>query len=671
MITAGRVAGLIQAMDGGADPAVIKAAVQDWLDAHPEATTTVADESITKAKLAEALQYKVNNFHTYYAELDRWQIPNNGTNAQTTTANINSMIAWAKTNGFNAVCLPAGTYLIHGINDNYSGHQRLTDAGIVMPDDMALLLCDDTILQVETNGYQTYSCITFHNKPGKNILIKGGKILGDRKTHDFSGESGSHEYGYGVLATACENVVIDGVYFDGFTGDALMISNTGNAQVPETYYPAVNVKVLNCTIKNSCRNNISITGCDNVTVAGCYIIGAGTADDNHDGIAPRFGIDVEGYGEGDRDLAVTRRINVICNVFEGNVNSSCDFFTGYECVAIGNISDNQFGYSYGNNIVIANNVFYKGSSVATGPAAIGGSGVSQGFDGNYTIISGNEINGFSTGVHIRGENVFVIGNRISNAVYGISTYECSNCEIISNVVEKCSKNGGTNEPHGLHIGYKSSSLIIKSNVIRNSPDAYSIRISYSSVPASSVYITDNDVLNNKVGMYIESGSDINICNNRISGMDSNWGAIALNSAASNVDICGNTIKNSRGSLIDCSLGNASSPNRLRIRNNTLHMIDVAQGIIIGKPVYADIVGNTFICEVSNNTYDCIIITSDPLADTTMNRILSNLFYSENNNGIRYAIRAQKGGSLIAWNHALTGAIIHHADDALIDNYPAS
>ena len=33
------------------DPEAIKEAVEDWLDAHPEATTTVADGSITKAKL--------------------------------------------------------------------------------------------------------------------------------------------------------------------------------------------------------------------------------------------------------------------------------------------------------------------------------------------------------------------------------------------------------------------------------------------------------------------------------------------------------------------------------------------------------------------------------------------------------------------------------------------
>lgn len=42
------------------DPAVIEGAVADWLDDHPEATTTVQDGSITKAKLDSNLQGTVD-----------------------------------------------------------------------------------------------------------------------------------------------------------------------------------------------------------------------------------------------------------------------------------------------------------------------------------------------------------------------------------------------------------------------------------------------------------------------------------------------------------------------------------------------------------------------------------------------------------------------------------
>lgn len=52
-MTIGMVIALVKAFAPGADPAVIEQAVADWLDAHPEATTTVQDGSITEAKLAE------------------------------------------------------------------------------------------------------------------------------------------------------------------------------------------------------------------------------------------------------------------------------------------------------------------------------------------------------------------------------------------------------------------------------------------------------------------------------------------------------------------------------------------------------------------------------------------------------------------------------------------
>ena len=58
-MSTGKVVALIQAMGGGADPAVIEAAVQDWLDNHPEATTTVQDGSITEQKLATSIAQKL------------------------------------------------------------------------------------------------------------------------------------------------------------------------------------------------------------------------------------------------------------------------------------------------------------------------------------------------------------------------------------------------------------------------------------------------------------------------------------------------------------------------------------------------------------------------------------------------------------------------------------
>ena len=55
MMDIGLVIALIKALAPKADTATITAAVDAWLDDHPEATTTVEDGSITYAKLATAL----------------------------------------------------------------------------------------------------------------------------------------------------------------------------------------------------------------------------------------------------------------------------------------------------------------------------------------------------------------------------------------------------------------------------------------------------------------------------------------------------------------------------------------------------------------------------------------------------------------------------------------
>lgn len=59
----------VSAEGGSADPAVVEAAVEAWLDAHPEATTTVQDGSITYAKLDTNLKGKADAVATLSDEI--------------------------------------------------------------------------------------------------------------------------------------------------------------------------------------------------------------------------------------------------------------------------------------------------------------------------------------------------------------------------------------------------------------------------------------------------------------------------------------------------------------------------------------------------------------------------------------------------------------------------
>lgn len=69
MADTGMVVGLIKALGGTPDPAVITEAVNDWLDDHPEATTTVEDGSITKAKLDSNLAGAIDDVSELKTEI--------------------------------------------------------------------------------------------------------------------------------------------------------------------------------------------------------------------------------------------------------------------------------------------------------------------------------------------------------------------------------------------------------------------------------------------------------------------------------------------------------------------------------------------------------------------------------------------------------------------------
>lgn len=72
-IDMGNVVGLIQAMMPSMDAGAISASVTRWLDAHPEATTTVTDGSITEQKLAAAIAAKINQVSQLADEIDAIQ----------------------------------------------------------------------------------------------------------------------------------------------------------------------------------------------------------------------------------------------------------------------------------------------------------------------------------------------------------------------------------------------------------------------------------------------------------------------------------------------------------------------------------------------------------------------------------------------------------------------
>lgn len=156
----------------------------------------------------------------YELELERWGVYNDNTHSKETTNGINSALKWAKENGYKTFKIPEGIYLIaKGTNEADS------NARINMVSDINLVLSNQTVLQKETNQWEIYSLL-YVGSNVKNVIIKGGTFRGDRDSHDYSKKAGTHEWGYGIQIAGAENVVVDGVNLEKFTGDGIIVTAT-------------------------------------------------------------------------------------------------------------------------------------------------------------------------------------------------------------------------------------------------------------------------------------------------------------------------------------------------------------------------------------------------------------------------------------------------------------
>lgn len=114
-----------------------------------------------------------NTSSSYVIELNRWNVKNDGTDSFSTTKGINDALVWAKSQGYNHIVLPSGTYKLKMDNTSFSC--------IIMKSDMHFEMADGCKLELETNTSPWYRI--FEVKGLKNVKITGGRIVGDKKTH--------------------------------------------------------------------------------------------------------------------------------------------------------------------------------------------------------------------------------------------------------------------------------------------------------------------------------------------------------------------------------------------------------------------------------------------------------------------------------------------------------
>lgn len=110
---------------------------------------------------------------SYWIELSRFGIKNDGTDAAATTSGINDAVAWAFSEGCNHVLLPAGIYKVR--------IDPVTFSALVMPSGMHFEMADGCSIELEANSSPQYHI--FHMKSIRHAKISGGSIVGDKKTH--------------------------------------------------------------------------------------------------------------------------------------------------------------------------------------------------------------------------------------------------------------------------------------------------------------------------------------------------------------------------------------------------------------------------------------------------------------------------------------------------------
>lgn len=223
--------------------------------------------------------------------------------------------------------IPAGTYNIDAVS---------SFGGIVLTENQTLIMDPETVLRVIPNSYsEDYHAIYAFGR--NNVIISGGKIVGDRNGH--KGKSG--ESGHGIQIDACTNVYISDVEISECWGDGIWLGASSASGHPSSD----GITIDNCNLHNNRRNNLSITDANNVTIDRCQFNYAG----GKGGTDPQYGIDIE------YNYRTTQHVKISNSTFKGNTRASMGIIKAADDVRLENCTlDGNFYNMAGKNVVLKN-----------------------------------------------------------------------------------------------------------------------------------------------------------------------------------------------------------------------------------------------------------------------------------------------------------------------------
>ena len=282
----GKVGGTYQlTLDGNVNQEILADSVTFESD-NPNAVS-VSDRGLLTMKRVGAAAIKVyigsrDNMHLCYVIVEGDTAdPGNNSKAliyrqepgcTDDTEKINGLLwIWEHDPGkYDYMYLPEGVY-----------HIDVTD-GIVLRDNQTFIMSPDAQLVAIGNDKANSQIIWAFGR--KNVVISGGRLIGERSSH--TGSSG--EWGHGINIAGCTNVHIQDVEISECWGDGIYLGlydgwdSDGNRK---RFYSS-GINITNCNLHHNRRNNLSITDASNVTIENCEFNYAS-------GTSPEYGIDIE------------------------------------------------------------------------------------------------------------------------------------------------------------------------------------------------------------------------------------------------------------------------------------------------------------------------------------------------------------------------------------------
>ncbi|NPC91513.1 right-handed parallel beta-helix repeat-containing protein [Bacillus sp. WMMC1349] len=550
------------------------------------------------------------------------------------TQQINECLRWTKSMGYNTVWIPNGTYLIDG---TFNGDPNFPykNAGINVPSNITILMDAETMIKIKPNSSWGYSA--FYIGTESNIKISGGTLIGDRDEHIYTpSPRPTHEWGFGFCLEGASHVRIENVKMTDFTGDGIIISSSGG----DDFIPSEHIVVRNCEIRRSRRNNISITGVDDVLVEDCNI-------ENANGTQPELGIDIEGYSEGNNIYEKPVHVIIRNNLLKENSNGAVTNFNGKAVLIEGNHVDGTISYGYGTETVIANNTIIKNqkNEQTTGITGLGTSNLE---DNNDVVIQGNIIIDFAKGIDIRGNSVLVSGNKIRNFErIGILAYQASQVNIEGNDIE----NGRPEKKKSIGFSIKQSDHItFSNNKITNVILAFRSR-------GQEIYMKGNVITQFSRGIWVSEGHAV-VEGNHISPaafhMVPESYSISVTNSASAV-IQNNNISDFKNFPIYCT-----TDRQTKVINNVIEDSPLIVTIFLSYGTY-EVIGNT-ISAVREKPSAAMIHLSQSTNSLIINNTLLNQF-----NKITAIHTKTATQTIIVGNTMINGTIQHHQTDVVKGN----